>query len=116
MRKSNPRSASSRLTLPSATGRLLRPFLPRSVSVLVRFVVIIYSFRDRSSCVPAGDGDCGPGSAHRWVSLPHARQTGHHPHRRVVAMISSPIRHAITLTDDQVGRIARPPAESRPVF
>jgi hypothetical protein len=30
-------------------------------------------------------------------------------------MISSPNRHAITLTDDQVGRIARPPAEGRPV-
>ena len=31
-------------------------------------------------------------------------------------MISSPNRHAITLTDDQVGRIARPPGEGRPGF
>ena len=38
------------------------------------------------------------------------------PHRSVVAMISSPNRHAITVTDDQVGRIARPPGEGRPGF
>ena len=31
-------------------------------------------------------------------------------------MISGPNRHAITVTDDQVGRIARPPGEGRPVF
>ena len=31
-------------------------------------------------------------------------------------MISSPNRHAITVTEDQVGRIARPPGEGRPVF
>jgi hypothetical protein len=52
-KEEQPRSASSRLTLPSATGRLLRPFVPPSVSVLFGFVVIIYSFRDRSPCVPA---------------------------------------------------------------
>ena len=66
---------------------------------------------------------CRPGTATaaprhaQWRGpLHHARQTGHHPHRSVVAMISSPNRHAITVTDDQVGRIARPPGEGRPVF
>ena len=38
------------------------------------------------------------------------------PHRSVVAIISSPNRHAITVTDDPVGRIARPPGEGRPGF
>src|SRR4029453_11585596 len=37
-----------------------RPFLPCSVSVLVGFVVIIYSFRGRSPCVPASNGDWSP--------------------------------------------------------
>jgi hypothetical protein len=31
-------------------------------------------------------------------------------------MISSPNRHAITVTDDQVGRIARPTGEGGPVY
>jgi hypothetical protein len=38
------------------------------------------------------------------------------PDRTVVAIISSPNRHAITVTDDQVGRTARPPGEGRPGF
>lgn len=55
-----------------------------------------------------------------WQTARPARAEGSkvRPSRTEVLsrMISGPNRHATTVTDDQVGRIARPPGEGRPVF